>query len=80
MYFGPHAQWRRLRREGLISDVQCYTESAKALERNYVFNKKGAVINHKFCFARPAAIACRGASDFGAGVGACNKSRVEVPE
>ncbi|CAB9510836.1 Protein of unknown function (DUF229) [Seminavis robusta] len=51
VYFGPNGQWTHLMKNGCITDVACFTEEDKKLDRTYVFNKGGATISHKFCFA-----------------------------
>jgi hypothetical protein len=51
VYFGPNGQWTQLAKEGCIRDVTCFGDEQRKLERNFVFNKEGATINHKFCIA-----------------------------
>ena len=51
VYFGPQAQWRRLRDEGCINDITCFTEGTSVLERDFLFAPKGREVSHSFCFA-----------------------------
>ncbi len=51
VYFGPKAQWRTLRRDRCISDISCFTEESKTLEKSFVFASKNATISHEFCLA-----------------------------
>ncbi len=51
VYFGPKAQWRKLRRDGCISDISCFNEETKTLDKSFVFATKNAEIFHEFCFA-----------------------------
>ena len=51
VYFGPNAQWRKLRLNGCIKDITCFEEGEIVLDKNYVFNKAGGTISHKHCIA-----------------------------
>mmetsp|Transcript_25353 Transcript_25353/g.25690 ORF Transcript_25353/g.25690 Transcript_25353/m.25690 type:complete len:433 (-) Transcript_25353:220-1518(-) len=51
VYFGPYAQWRKLRDDRCISDIVCFEEEEKRLEKSFFFAKKDEVMSHKFCFA-----------------------------
>ncbi|KAI2492270.1 hypothetical protein MHU86_22277 [Fragilaria crotonensis] len=51
VYFGEKAQWRHLRQEGCLSGIQCWKEKNSTLEKNFVFAKKGSILEHEFCVA-----------------------------
>jgi len=54
VYFGPKAQWRRLRQDECITDITCFTDQSAILDRRYVFNlakKSQSHAPHQFCFA-----------------------------
>merc|ERR1712176_662757 len=52
VYFGPKAQWRKLRDDGCITDISCFQDKAKNLDKKYIFSRPDTgVIRHKFCFA-----------------------------
>jgi hypothetical protein len=52
VYFGPKAQWRKLRERDCITDPVCFQEDAlEALHHDYVFARKGSNITGKFCIA-----------------------------
>lgn len=51
VYFGPNAQWRKLRSQNCISDITCFTEDKRVLKESFRFSKKDETIQHQFCFA-----------------------------
>ncbi len=51
VYFGPNAQWRKLRDDGCITDITCFSENSMTLDRSFVFAAEKTKISHKFCFA-----------------------------
>jgi len=51
VYFGPTAQWRKLRTQDCIEDIVCFSEDERRLDKSYIFAKEQAVIQHEFCFA-----------------------------
>jgi len=51
VYFGPNAQWRKLRQDGCISDITCFKEDPRTLDRSFIFAQSDQVITHQFCFA-----------------------------
>ena len=51
VYFGPNAQWRKLRDDQCISDIVCFQEEEKRLDQSFIFAKKGESMAHKFCLA-----------------------------
>lgn len=51
VYFGPKAQWRKLRRNQCISDINCYNDETKTLDKSFVFASEKTTISHQFCFA-----------------------------
>ena len=51
VYFGPNAQWRKLRNDGCIQNITCFEEDEIQLSQNYVFNKAGGKISHRHCMA-----------------------------
>jgi len=52
VYFGPNAQWRKLRADGCIGDISCFGEEERVLEKSFVFADENEVISHQFCFAQ----------------------------
>ena len=87
VYFGENAQWRHLRQEGCLSGIQCWKEKSSTLERNFVFAKKGSILEHEFCIAVNTGVcsSTRGDSvgqvthDYEFGRLCTNSSRVPVP-
>lgn len=52
VYFGPNAQWRKLRKDGCISDITCFREHPHVIQKSYHFaSSKNEEISHEFCFA-----------------------------
>jgi hypothetical protein len=52
VYFGKTAQWAQLAGRGCISDITCFGEEERELDRDLWFQKKdGGKISHKFCLA-----------------------------
>ena len=51
VYFGPNGQWTNLRSRNCIRDITCFSEEERILGKDYIFNKNGATISHKFCIA-----------------------------
>jgi hypothetical protein len=51
VYFGPQAQWRRLRDKGCLQDITCWKEEQRELDRSFVFAKAGTKMQHHFCVA-----------------------------
>merc|ERR1712129_181914 len=53
VYFGRNAQWRKLRDKQCISDITCFKEEPRPLDRTYIFSrgKSAGLFSHKFCFA-----------------------------
>ncbi|KAG7357274.1 hypothetical protein IV203_001962 [Nitzschia inconspicua] len=52
VYFGPRAQWRKLREGGCITPPVCFQEDKlQTLNRDFVFAKEGSNITGKFCIA-----------------------------
>lgn len=51
VYFGPNGQWTNLKSRNCITDVTCFSEEERVLGKDYIFNKNGATISHKFCIA-----------------------------
>lgn len=51
VYFGPNAQWRKLRDRQCITDVVCFHEDKQDIRRDLVFAKKGSTHSGKFCIA-----------------------------
>jgi hypothetical protein len=52
VYFGPNAQWRRLRDRGCITKPVCFEEDVLDVQRDFVFAKQGSTIpKSKFCIA-----------------------------
>jgi hypothetical protein len=41
VYFGPNAQWRRLRQAGCITDITCFKEAKRSTKGKFIFAKKG---------------------------------------
>mmetsp|Transcript_27038 Transcript_27038/g.41413 ORF Transcript_27038/g.41413 Transcript_27038/m.41413 type:complete len:276 (-) Transcript_27038:249-1076(-) len=54
VYFGPNAQWRKLREDRCIADITCFRENPLELDpdHSYIFAKNMKIIAHEFCFAR----------------------------
>ena len=52
VYFGEKGQWQRLKSNGCISDIACFSDVSATLNRTYIFAQKGESISPKFCFAR----------------------------
>ena len=54
VYFGPNAQWRKLRKRNCISNIVCFQEDdthTLALKRDFIFAKQGSKRTGKFCVA-----------------------------
>jgi len=52
VYFGPNAQWRRLRERNCISNITCFQEDGElSLLRDFIFAKEGSSQTGKFCVA-----------------------------
>jgi len=51
VYFGPQAQWRKLRDRECITTPICFQEAPLELERNFIFGKKGNSFSSVFCIA-----------------------------
>ena len=52
VYFGPKAQWRKLREQRCIDNITCFGEEKRVLKKSFVFANKNDLIAHEFCFAR----------------------------
>ena len=52
VYFGPKAQWRKLRDGHCIEGIVCFEEESRKLEKSFIFSRNNESISHKFCFAR----------------------------
>jgi hypothetical protein len=52
VYFGPRAQWRKLRERNCISNIVCFREDgALDLKRDFIFAKQGSARTGEFCVA-----------------------------
>ena len=51
VYFGPKAQWTKLRTQECISNITCFDEEEMELNRTFIFSRQGNKIYHKFCMA-----------------------------
>lgn len=51
VYFGPKAQWRKLRDRGCITPPICFQEDTLQLNRTFVFAQEGSAHAHQFCIA-----------------------------
>ena len=53
VYFGPDAQWTKLRANGCIRDITCFAEEETEVEKKFVFSRgmRDNKMRHKFCFA-----------------------------
>jgi hypothetical protein len=51
VYFGPNAQWRKLRDRQCITDIVCFHEDKQDIQRDMVFAKKGSTHIGRFCIA-----------------------------
>ena len=52
VYFGPNAQWRKLRQRDCISNIICFQEDdILDLQRDFIFAKRGSTQTGKFCIA-----------------------------
>lgn len=51
VYFGPKAQWTKLRAQECISNITCFDEEEMELNRTFIFSRQGNKIYHKFCMA-----------------------------
>lgn len=51
VYFGPNAQWRKLRDRGCITQPVCFQEAPLQLDRTLVFGKQGQWFTSGFCVA-----------------------------
>lgn len=51
VYFGPKAQWTKLREDDCIRNITCFEEEETYLDREFVFSRRarGRNILHKFC-------------------------------
>lgn len=51
VYFGPKAQWRKLRADNCVRNITCFEEEEASLDREFVFSRrmKDSTIKHKFC-------------------------------
>jgi len=74
VYFGPDGQWTKLREKKCIRDITCFGEEARVLEKNYVFNKNGATISHKFCIAITTGSCQRNQNQIGLQKAACERT------
>jgi hypothetical protein len=74
VYFGPNAQWRKLRERNCIENIVCFEEESQVLDRSFVFAEKGKEFQHQFCFAVVTGTCTRkvGISDE---IGACEKRK-----
>ena len=53
VYFGPSAQWTKLRANGCIRDITCFAEEETEVDKKFVFSRRirGNKMRHKFCMA-----------------------------
>lgn len=64
VYFGPRAQWRKLRERKCISNIVCFKEDGKLdLKRDFVFAKQGSTQTGEFCVAVTTGRCRRGKAD-----------------
>ena len=51
VYFGPNAQWRKLRERKCISNMVCFQEDTIDLQRDFIFAKRDSTPTGQFCIA-----------------------------